>query len=152
MTFIFTSMPSYSITFHRERVYFLPSEENNYPKHNFTGETTYGVWAVCVCVFGGGVCMHTCACIVSLTTPMLKSPSKQSGEHRPPPWGPRHPWVTSAHPCPPSTSCSPSSRVRELPPHRGQPFKKQGNIMQEHRKSEETGFWAGLARSLCELH
>lgn len=23
--------------------------------------------------------------------------------------------------------------------------------MQEHRKSEETGFWAGLARSLCEL-
>lgn len=33
----------------------------------------------------------------------------------------------------------------------GQPFKKQGNIMQEHRKSEETGFWAGLARSLCEL-
>lgn len=30
-------------------------------------------------------------------------------------------------------------------------YKKQGNIMQDHRKSEETAFWAGLARSLCEL-
>lgn len=50
-----------------------------------------------------------------------------------------------------STSQPPSSRASELPPHWGQPFKRQGNIMQEHRKSEETGFWAGLARSLCEL-
>ena len=30
-------------------------------------------------------------------------------------------------------------------------YKKQGNIMQDRRKSEETAFWAGLARSLCEL-
>lgn len=30
-------------------------------------------------------------------------------------------------------------------------YKQQGNIMQDHRKSEETAFWAGLARSLCEL-
>lgn len=52
---------------------------------------------------------------------------------------------------PPSTSYSPSSGAGELPPHWGQPFKWQGNIMQEHRKSEETGFWAGLARILCEL-
>ena len=93
-----------------------------------------------------------CMCVpVSLTTLMLKSPSKHFGEHCLPPLGPRHPWVMSAHPNPPSTSCCPSSSVRELPPHWGQPFKKQGNIMQEHRKSEETGFWAGLARSLCEL-
>lgn len=52
---------------------------------------------------------------------------------------------------PPSTSYSPSSGAGELPPHWDQPFKRQGNIMQEHRKSEETGFWAGLARILCEL-
>lgn len=64
---------------------------------------------------------------------------------------PGHPWVRG--------KCHPSSLhillsisgARELPPHRGQPFKRQGNIMQEHRKSEETGFWAGLARILCEL-
>lgn len=37
------------------------------------------------------------------------------------PWptGPEHPWETFAHPCPLSTSCSPSSSVSELPPHWG---------------------------------
>lgn len=59
--------------------------------------------------------------------------------------------MMSAHLCLPSMSCSPASSIREWPPHWEQPFKKQGNIMQEHRKSEETGFWAGLAKSLCEL-
>lgn len=60
-------------------------------------------------------------------------------------------WHLCAPILPPYPAPQPAVSVSELPPHWGQPFKKQGNIMQEHRKSEETGFWAGLARSLCEL-
>lgn len=61
------------------------------------------------------VCTGTHTCPVSLTTLMLKSPSTHFGEHCLPPVGPRHPWVMSAHPRPPSASCCPPSSVGSCP-------------------------------------
>lgn len=111
-------------------------------KNNFTGETIHGDG--CVCTWSQSLPNSPCAIIFQRiwggSAPLALYPQS-----------PEHPWVTSADPCPPSTSCPRSSSVSELLLHWGQPFKEQGNIMQEHRKSEETGFWAGLARSLCEL-
>lgn len=91
-------------------------------------------------------CLWSLQC--SLTPFLLKASIKQLEGlcHRDP-----SPCRSKYHPPSLSTPQPPSSGASELPPHWGQPFKRQGNIMQEHRKSEETGFWAGLARSLCEL-
>lgn len=102
VNFIFISRPSFTVTFYREHVYFLYSEENNLATLKIIlQEATHGDGSVIMCAY---------ARRVSLTPSVLKSCTKQFGEpcpSCPQPSGPRTPLGDVHTPRPPSTSCPP---------------------------------------------
>lgn len=132
------------MTFYRKHINFENRwKQLNYMKNNYIGKITYEDWHLCVHLHSlPNYPYAKIFCQVIWGSPVLLSSIHRA--QGTPGWCSHIP-VLPPHPAPPFSS------VSELPPHWGQAFKKQGNIMQEHRKSEETGFWAGLAKSLCEL-